>query len=482
MKTILNLIGILGFSQVFAQNHYVVEYDRINDKVNYYQVFTHKGKRTDEVPVKNISVTEGDIIQGRMINVNELIFELNLNIEEVEKSVSPLKGIAALFKNVSYGSKGILGAIGSIIDVSEADDDYGGLLRGADDDRSLEFKLKNMISTINEDIIPAEIYFKTITTSLPDALTAVDMTKEEIQAEVENLESKIEGIDIKNVYNKVDQEITELKSLAASSEFADTTIVNSATAIIDKWESIEMSYFLLDDNSQIFDDARALLESVDFAYTDYYIVGDLDNDKKDLVMDFKFSLKAEDGEGDNFSDPIIYNHKMLKINRKKSALVVVNGLVVNFPMTNGTLFDIFHVGDSVAFVSKKGKMDFNLSTMLQYEFSKVGPVSPSLNLGISLPIRNFSGVSLNEGMRLLTGAGLRFNKFPNITFTTSIAWGVNEILNDNLSYNTFYDEDFLYNEGILTFDYSNGGVDIDPQYIQSKWSTGISIGVSILLD
>lgn len=479
MKNPLILLCTLAFSQVFAQNHYVVEYDRINDEVNYYQVFTERGKLTDEIPVKNISVTEGDIIQGRMINVNELVFESYLNIDEVEKSSSPLKGITALFDNVSYGAKGILGAIGNIIDVSEANDSYGGLLRGADDDRSVEYKLNSQISIIQEDIMPAEVYFKTITTSLPEALAAVDMTKEEIQAEVKNLESKIEGIDIENIYNQVDQEITELKSILELSEFADVKIVSSANELIEKWESIEMSYFLLDDDSQVFDDALALLDSIDFAYTDYYIVGDLDYDKADIVVDFKFSIEDEDG--DYFSDPIIYNHKMIKINRKKPALSIVNGLVVNFPMTNNMSFDLLQVGDSVSFVSKESKMDYNLSTMVQYEFTGKGPVSPSLNVGISLPIRNFSSVSLDEGMRILTGAGLRFKKYPNIAFTASIAWGINDVLNDNLTYDTFYDENYLYNEGILTYDYYDG-VDIDPQYIQSKWSTGISMGVSILLD
>jgi hypothetical protein len=84
-------------------------------------------------------------------------------------------------------------------------------------------------------------------------------------------------------------------------------------------------------------------------------------------------------------------------------------------------------------------------------------------------------------MRILTGAGLRFKKYPNIAFTTSIAWGINDVLNDNLTYDIFYDETYLYNEGVLTYDYYDG-VDIDPQYIQSKWSTGISMGISILLD
>ncbi len=478
MRPLFVLIGIIATNLLCAQNHYIVEYDRINDEVNYYQVFTERGKLTDEIPLKNISVTEGDIIQGRMINVNELVFESYLNIDEVEKSSSPLKGVAALFDNVSFGAKGILGAIGNIIDVSEANDSYG-LLRGADDERSVEYKLNSQISTIREDIMPAEVYFKTVTTSLPEALAAVDMTKEEIQAEVKNLESKIEGIDIESTYNQVNQEISELQSILESSEFADAKIVSAANELIEKWESIEMSYFLLDDDSQVFNDALALLDSIDFAYTDYYIVGDLDDDKADIVVDFKFSIEDEDGG--YYSDPIIYNHKMIKINRKKPALSIVNGLVVNFPMTNKMSFDLLQVGDSVSFVSKESKMDYNLSTMVQYEFTGKGPVSPSLNVGISLPIRNFSSVSLDEGMRILTGAGFRFKKYPNIAFTTSIAWGINDVLNDNLTYDIFYDETYLYNEGVLTYDYYDG-VDIDPQYIQSKWSTGISMGISILLD
>ena len=77
--------------------------------------------------------------------------------------------------------------------------------------------------------------------------------------------------------------------------------------------------------------------------------------------------------------------------------------------------------------------------MVQYEFASEGSVATSLNVGISLPIRNFTDVSLQEGMRILTGAGLHFRSLPNLSFNAGIAWGINDVLSTDLAYNTPYD-------------------------------------------
>ena len=75
-------------------------------------------------------------------------------------------------------------------------------------------------------------------------------------------------------------------------------------------------------------------------------------------MDFSFS--TSDSE-DSYADPTIYNHKMVSIKRKQPALRIVNGLVVNLPMTNSTSFELVQRNDSVSFISNEAKANLNFS-------------------------------------------------------------------------------------------------------------------------
>lgn len=475
MKPLFVLIGIIAANLLCAQNHYVVEYDRINDEVNYYQVHNIHGKHKEELIGKNIAVTEGDILQARLINVNELVFKSSLAIDEVEKTSSPINGIIALVENVASGSSAIFGAIAKILDISEAM--VNEVQRGAEDERSIEFKLNSQISLIQKDIKPAKTYFEILTSTLPQVQYAKDKTKEEITKEVSSLESQIKSIEIESIYKKVDAEISELKNLIEQAEFADKNVMESANEIIELWGNYNSNDYAEGKEKVIFEQTRSRLDSVDFIDTEYHIVGELDHYNDDIVIDFEMSVI------DQKYYPTIYNHRMVRIKRKKPTLTIVNGMVVNFPMTNKMSFDLLQAGDSVSFVSRQNRMDYNLSTMVQYEFAGQGPVSPSVNFGISIPLRDSSGFSLNQGMRILTGAGLRIKRFPNLAFTTAIAWGISDVLNSNLSYDTFYDEQNLIDEGILLTNIWSGAIEgVDPEYIQSKWSTGISVGISILLD
>ena len=475
MRPLYVLIGIIAANLLCAQNHYIVEYDRINDEVNYYQVHNIHGKHIEELIGKNIAVTEGDILQARLVNVNELVFESDLAIHEVEKSSSPINGIVSFVDNVASGSSSIFGALTKILAISEAM--VNEVQRGAEDERSIEFKLNSQISLIEKDIKPARTYFDILDNKLPQAWKAKDKTKEEITKEISNLESQIKSIEIESIYKEVDEEISELNNLIEQAEFADKNVAESANEIIEFWGKFNPNDFAEDKEKVIFEQTRSKLDSVDFMDTEYHMVEKLDYYNDDIVIDFKMFVKEEK------QYPTIYNHRMVRMKRKKPTLTIVNGMVVNLPMTNKMSFDLLQAGDSVSFVSRQSRRDYNLSTMVQYEFAGQGPVSPSINFGFSIPLRDSSGFSLNKGMRILTGAGLRIKSFPNISFTTAIAWGISDVLNSNLNYDTFYDTQNLIDEGVLISNYWSGSIEgVEPEYIQSKWSTGISMGISILLD
>ena len=478
MRLQQNLLALfmLGLSaQCAAQNHYVIEYDRVNDELRYFQVFLDRGKLGQEVPVKHISVQEGDILQARMTNVNLLAFEATLDFEEVERPMSPLKGISKLFGGIS-SSQGILGSLGEIIDLSEAD--YGGLTRGAGDNATLDGQMANLLSEIQLDLSNAKAYHSVIAEELPATLRAPDMTKAEILEKLGDLESSVSSVDIGRIYDDIDTEISELNVLKSNAEIESATLMADADNVIEQWEALR---FELDPESEAdaIAEAAALLAEVEFEYTERFVVPEVDNYSPNLVMDFSFS--TSDSE-DSYADPTIYNHKMVSIKRKQPALRIVNGLVVNLPMTNSTSFELVQRNDSVSFISNEAKANLNFSTMVQYQFASEGGVSPSLNLGVSLPILNFTETSLQEGMRILTGAGLHFRSMPNLALTAGIAWGLNDVLTGQLAYNTPYNVYELEAQNIIDTGSWGDEVNLQPNFVTSKWSMAFSVGLSILVN
>ena len=470
------LLTVLSLSST-AQNHYVVEYDRIHDEVRYFQVFVEHGKLTEEVPVKHIAIQEGDILQARMTNVNPIAFETNLEINEVERPVSPLAGISKLFGGI-YASQGILGSISSIIEVSNAE--YGGLSRGAGDNLTVDDQMANLLSEIQLDLSNAESFHTVIAEELPATLRAPDLTKAEIQERLTALENKVSAMNVDHIYDDIDEEVSELNALLSSAEFGDQTLKQSAEEVIGQWEDLQLS--LEDDMlGGAFEDAALLLEEAEFEHTDYYVVKELDeyNPRPDVMVDFSFSTTEDD---ELFGEATIYNHKMVRIKRKKPALRIVNGLAVNLPMTNTTSYDVVQRNDSVSFVSSEATTSLHFSTMVQYEFASEGSVAPSLNVGISLPIRNFTDVSLQGGMRILTGAGLHFRSLPNLSFNAGIAWGINDVLSNDLAYNTPYDVVDLQSQNIGTVDFYDDEFTLQPNYSSQQWSMALSFGLSIMVN
>lgn len=474
MRYLFTLILVCTVLSVGAQNHFVVEYDRLNDRVEYFQVFVESGEQTGEIPVKQIAVTEGDILQARMINVNELAFEVDLQINTISRPKSPGRTIAALITDVAGGS-GVLGALGAIIDVSKVASTYDDLLRGSGDERSEDAKFAGFLAEIQLDLLPAEEYFRTLELDLPSAVGSVRMTKEEIIQELNKMESSADELDLSEVYENLESEISELEGMVLTSESVRPELMKSAQDLIARWEEIDPASFDPTYLNSAFVQAREELELVDFIHTEYYVVENLDEDKDDVLVDFKFSMSDED---DWFSDAVIYNHKLIRVKRKKSAVSIVNGLVANFPLSNMTSFDVQRNGDSVTFVSQEAELDFNFTTLVQYEFNASGAIVPSLNVGISLPIKNFTDTDLVKGMRIVTGVGLRFQRFSRLAFTASLAWGQINSLIEGLEYNSTYDVYDLDNQGVYDEYYS----ELEDSAVISKRSVGLSVGVAINLN
>ena len=467
--TLLALFMVGVSAQCAAQNHYVIEYDRINDELKYFPVYLDHGKLKEGEPVKHISVQEGDILQARMTNVNRLAFKATLDFEEVEREMSPLAGISKLFLGIQ-SSQGILGSLGQIITLSNAQN--GGLTRGTGDNATLDGQMANLLSEIQLDLSNASAFHSVIAEELPATLHAPDMTKAEILEKLSNLESSLSSVDIGRIYDDIDSEISTLEALKDDAEFANAALMTDANKVIEQWEALR---FELDSESDMdaIAEAAARLAEVEFECTERFVVPEVSNSSPNLVMDFSFITK---------SDTTIYNHKVVSIKRKQSALRIVNGLVVNLPMTNSTSFELVQRNDSVSFISNEAKANLNFSTMVQYAFASEGGVSPSLNLGVSLPIVNFTETSLQEGMRILTGAGLHFRSMPNLALTAGIAWGLNDVLTDQVAYNTPYNVYELEAQNIIDTGSWGDEVNLQPNFVTSKWSMAFSVGLSILVN
>ena len=464
--------------QLTAQNHYVVEYDRINDEVRYFQVFVDHGKLIEQGPIKNITIQEGDILQARAVNVNQLAFEPHLTINNVDRPASPLNGVVSLLSNIA-SSRGILGSFMQMVTMTDIGNE-GLTSRGANGNLSADDQLVNLMSEIQLDLTNAESYHSIIAEELPKVIYAPDLTKKEIQDQLITIEEKASSIPISTIYDDIDEEITQLNVLLSSAEFGNDVIVQSADDLIQQWEGLQT---VVIDDLQVnpIELARVALDSTDFEHSRLYIVPASDALKSDISVDFIFDSKSEkDNYGGN-----IYSHKVLSINRRQPALRIVNGLVIVVPLSNSSTFDTVELGDSVLFASKSAPpTSLNFSALLQYQFAPEGSLIPSLNLGLALPISNFSETSLDGGIQILTGAGLQFKSMPNLTLTTGIAWRSNEALPDQLNYNTMYNVNDLEAQNLLIVDddpYS-GSTTLETTFNNSTWDMSLSFGLSIMVN
>ncbi len=102
MKYIFLFILNLNIYMAFSQSHYVIEYDRFSNNINYYNVTVDHGKRS-EVKSQKPFLRVGDILETRVININEFVLGAEMNIESHDVIDNRTSGINNIVTTILSG-------------------------------------------------------------------------------------------------------------------------------------------------------------------------------------------------------------------------------------------------------------------------------------------------------------------------------------------------------------------------------------------
>ena len=75
----IGLILIVSICKLNAQNHYIVQWDRLQNDIIYFKVHYENGKRLEN-QINKPFLKEGDLLEGKVVNVNEFIYEPMISV------------------------------------------------------------------------------------------------------------------------------------------------------------------------------------------------------------------------------------------------------------------------------------------------------------------------------------------------------------------------------------------------------------------
>ena len=106
MKKIISsivLILIVSIGKLNAQNHYIIQWDRLQNDIIYFKVHYENGKRLENQITKPF-LKEGDLLEGKIVNVNEFVYEPVIRVNK--RYISPKDGSNFLGK--ALGGLGLM--------------------------------------------------------------------------------------------------------------------------------------------------------------------------------------------------------------------------------------------------------------------------------------------------------------------------------------------------------------------------------------
>ena len=210
-----------------AQRNYVVIYDKIGDTFAYQEMVYNKG-RMSPVTIKKPKVEHGDLVTFRVINMNNFVFDVQVESRKLEKKkltanpiISSMLGFAPLLSGISGG-------------LNQATD----VLDDLNDSRSVKpapepameqayIKMDEIDSEIEETVNSTKQVLSTASLLTSTELTLDEMRTAYVNAGIAKEQSRI---------NSLREELTKHYT-----DF-DSEQVKSSDAARKRWNSIEQRY------------------------------------------------------------------------------------------------------------------------------------------------------------------------------------------------------------------------------------------------
>ena len=501
----IGLILIVSICKLNAQNHYIIQWDRLQNDIIYFKVHYENGKRLEN-QINKPFLKEGDLLEGKVVNVNEFIYEPMISVNK--RYLSPNVGSNFLGKALgglglmNLGS-GFFGAIASISEISQNQNSLNIGSRGESASNIQNQKITNWEKTLIEDIKTinyeinnikkAESEYESLNQIVYSEVLNLVEFKNEALRQIEKLKKLQLVNSIMNLTKSAD-EIQSVFDLAKNDGLLtdiDKDLQNNSAEILKIYRDLNADYttaYLSDIQIQALEKE---IMAADFTYSNKLLIEEwetkvgYDNAKVISVeetnynVDFQIyrktttklslnqSSESSNSEGGNSSEKSFNDlvcHKLVSVNTESPMRPLwTTGIIFqipwfknNFIQTNKNYWE-----DTIRFSNGKPiPGGLAISTQLMFELGNFEKIIPNFSIGVSYLINGFkseSSLSESPNLSVLIGGGVRSRGFKYFSLNAGISLSQIQILNKDLKLGTVYSVDDLENIGITTDNYLENG-------------------------
>ncbi len=346
MKYIFLFILNLNIYMAFSQSHYVIEYDRFSNNINYYNVTVDHGKRS-EVKSQKPFLRVGDILETRVININEFVLGAEMNIESqdvIDNRTSGMNNIVTTILsglNLSGYSSAVIKAfdvIKSLNDNQSAVKIFGSQRSSNSYNTTVEKEIAEEALSIMEHLSFVE-KVKQSSLDLMELVVAQDLSIEEMRPlALDKINSTVEYYKTSNL-DDLSYEIENFKSevqsakdeLTKEDKTIDSELDEAVNSLITKCSSIDFEelkkgIIALDDLNEL----KTQIEKIDFIQDQARVIDEYDGER---IIEVEFDISTMSNELTSYSNEKLIQHKVVKMNTESPWNPVwVNGLNYQIPL------------------------------------------------------------------------------------------------------------------------------------------------------
>lgn len=471
MKKVSYLLFVFLSFTAFSQKQYLIQYDRINDEEKYFELTYSKGSFT-ETPIKKPNLKKGDLVKFRTINMNPLVFNLDVTSEnaKIDENSVGSKALSG-FQNIFGEMDGAFAAVSyGMNNVASYNIPQSPIFRGAtkkDEARQLSLNMLNQFHiSLKKTYDMLVQYNKAISN-----VYSTELTKDQICNQLKLAVASFNKSDYNNELRKLNSQYAFLEK--------DTLIFKNERYELDSLylslnEEIE-STFASPNNAS---DLLELVESSSFSsestviigYEESYGGGRLDDLDEDGLMNYTILFRSHKEADENYKfDNVLQDHNVSLSVQYPSNFSWSSGLVIVSPFKGFNSYAVEElVYDSLKIVSGSSVAStrFTLGTNLMYNFPTNGQLIPQAMFGVSIGFLG-SGYNINKPVNFLLGAGLKFKKFPFISISSGVSMCQNTRLKNGFELGKTYAKSF--------------SVESIDSIVEKSFSPGYFIGININL-
>lgn len=444
---ILNFICVFLFAQnLYAQNHYVVQYNKIEDKIAYLQVFTQNTKRVEKILIDKPVLMEGDIVEGRIVNINEFVFTGKIEFRKIPIVESSNKGITQILAGLGIGSIGntILGVLENLNKASESRSSINFQTRGGETSEiaKIEQEIKPILLDLETDLLELKTLVFTTDSLIRSVLYSENKTLNELKHE-----SDIEFASKEKQLNSLKQVLND--DFLKLSKYKDKVgIRNDYIETIKLYNALPVDSFLAPIYKTLADIkvARNQLNGATFSVIIFEIYKKTDNSsdsREQFLVDFLIERNVASAI-DNYSK--ISCHRMIELDVKTPFHPSwVTGVFYHIPLNfrGNVLTESNGMDDSTRLNYDGIKSNvISIGTLLYFDFKMFKKLAPSILCGASYTLSsvssNESSTNTNGKLNLMVGAGLRFPQFPFLSLDFGFSWAQYSVISSDFKEGQWY--------------------------------------------